>query len=112
MKKIILTKEQNKLFNELKKLSKRANQRILTLERTYGKNVLAIRKLREKLDIELLDAWTKTGRIRISKRMTPEQMIGVLKATEDFIKNPLSTKRGVKRAKAKAIETIKFRFRN
>lgn len=38
MAKIELTKEQTALYNELKRLSKTANQRILQLERTFGKD--------------------------------------------------------------------------
>lgn len=35
---IKLNGEQQKLYNELKKLAKRANQRILRLEREYGQD--------------------------------------------------------------------------
>lgn len=109
-KKIELTKEQNILFNELKSLSKKANQRILELERSYKKEPLATKYLREKLAVEPLQAWTRKGRIKASKRMSEEQMKATIKATKDFLKNPMSTKRGIKRAKKKAVETLKDRF--
>lgn len=63
-KKINLNEKQQLLYNELKKLSKRANQRIVRLERTFGKDTWATKKLKEKLSIEKLGAWTK---IRKSK---------------------------------------------
>lgn len=58
-KKINLNEKQQLLYNELKKLSKRANQRIVRLERTFGKDTWATKKLKEKLSIEKLGAWTK-----------------------------------------------------
>ena len=42
--------------------------------------------------------------------MTPEQMQATIKATKEFLKNPMSTRRGIKKAKQKAIETLKERF--
>lgn len=109
-KKIELTKEQTVLFNELKNLSKRANQRILELEKSYKKEPLATKYLREKLAVEPLQAWTRKGRIKASKRMSEDQMRATIKAAKDFLKNPMSTKRGIKKAKQKAVETLKERF--
>ena len=109
-KRIELTKEQGQLFNELKSLSKRANQRILELERSFTKEPLATKYLREKLEVEPLQAWTRKGRVKTSKKMTIEEMKATIKATKDFLANPMSTKRGIKRAKKKAKETLKERF--
>lgn len=110
MAKIELTKEQTLLYNELKKLSKTANQRILTLERSFKDEPLATKYLREKLQVEPLQAWSKKGRVRVSKKMTAEQMKATIKATKDYLKNPMSTRRGIKKARSKAIETIKDRY--
>lgn len=111
MAKIELTKEQTLLYNELKKLSKTANQRILTLERSFKDEPLATKYLREKLQVEPLQAWSKKGRVRVSKKMTAEQMKATIKATKDYLKNPMSTRRGIKKARSKAIETIKERYK-
>lgn len=108
-KKIELTAEQQKLFTELKKLSKTANQRILQLERKFG-DTIAIRNLREKLATEPLQAWTKKGRVSASKKMTLTQMSATIKATEEFLNNKMTTARGIKVAKKKAIETLRVRF--
>lgn len=108
-KKIELTSEQQKLFADLKKLSKRANQRILQLERKYG-DTLAISNLREKLATEPLQAWTKKGRVSASKKMTLTQMTATIKATEEFLSNKMTTARGIKVVKNKAIETLRVRF--
>lgn len=108
--KIELTREEQQLFNELKKLSKRANQRIVRLERAFGKNTLTVRQLQEKLAAEPLQAWTISGRVRVTKSMTPTQYMAAIRATEQFLSNKLTTKRGIKKAKIKAIKTLQARY--
>lgn len=105
-----LTREEQELFNELKKLSKRANQRILRLEREFGKDTWATKYLKEKLATEPLQAWTISGRVKANKSMTVTQMKATIKATKEFLNSSISTKRGVKKAKQKAIKTLKTRF--
>lgn len=105
-----LTREEQELFNELKKLSKRANQRIVRLEREFGKDTWATKYLKEKLATEPLQAWTISGRVKANKSMTVTQMKATIKATKEFLKSSISTKRGVKKAKQKAIKTLKTRF--
>ena len=105
-----LTREEQELFNELKKLSKRANQRIVRLEREFGKDTWATKYLKEKLATEPLQAWTISGRVKVNKSMTVTQMKATIKATKEFLNSSISTKRGVKKAKQKAIKTLKPRF--
>ena len=105
-----LTREEQELFNELKKLSKRANQRIVRLEREFGKDTWATKYLKEKLATEPLQAWTISGRVKVNKSMTVTQMKATIKATKEFLNSSTSTKRGIKQAKQKAIKTLKIRF--
>jgi hypothetical protein len=105
-----LTQEEQELFNELKKLSKRANQRIVRLERAFGKDIWATKYLKEKLATEPLQAWTLSGRVKVNKSMTVKQMKATIKATRDFLNSSISTKRGIKKAKQKAVKTLKIRF--
>lgn len=109
-KSIKLSSEEQKLYNELKLLSKRANQRIVRLERKYGKNTWATKYLKEKLEVEPLQAWTSSGRVKVNKSMTPTQMKATIKATKEFLKSNISTQRGVKKAKQKAISTLQTKF--
>lgn len=109
-RKIEMTAEQARLYTELKKLSKRANQRIVRLEREFGTENLAIRNLRDKLAIEPLHAWTFKGRVKVNKSMTEIQMQATIKATNQFLNPNLSTITGIKKAKKKAIETLRVRF--
>lgn len=105
-KKIELNSEQQQLFNELKKLSKRANQRIVRLEREFGKDTWAAKKLRDKLATEPLQAWTKTGRVKVNKSMTTTQMKATIKATQQFLNSKTSTKRGIKQVKKTTIKQL------
>lgn len=105
-----LTREEQELFNELKKLSKRANQRIVRLERNFGKDTWATKYLKDKLVAEPLQAWTISGRVRVNKSMTVTQMKATIKATKEFLNSNISTRRGIKKAKQKAIKTLKTRF--
>lgn len=105
-----LTREEQELFNELKKLSKTANQRIVRLEREFGKDTWATKYLKEKLATEPLQAWTISGRVKANKSMTVTQMKATIKATNEFLNSSISTKRGIKKAKQKAIKTLKTRF--
>ena len=109
-RKVEMTAEQARLYTELKKLSKRANQRIVRLEREFGTENLAIRNLRDKLAIEPLQAWTSSGRVKVNKSMTEIQMKATIKATNQFLNSKLSTRTGIKKAKKKAIETLRVRF--
>ena len=109
-KKKELTREEQELFNELKKLSKKANQRIVRLEREFGKDTWATKYLKEKLATEPLQAWTVSGRVKANKSMTVTQMKATIKATKEFLNSSISTKRGIKKAKQKAIKTLKTRF--
>ena len=105
-----LTREEQELFDKLKKLSKRANQRIVRLEREFGKDTWATKYLKEKLEAEPLQAWSKKGRVKANKSMSSTQMKATIKATKEFLNSSISTKRGVKKAKQKAIKTLKIRF--
>lgn len=98
--------EKDKLQKELIKLSKRANQRILRLERLTGlKEPFAVKKLFDYISVE--NAISKTGRIRTSKEFTETQMINIIKATNEFLddrENSLVS--NLKKAKLEAEKSI------
>lgn len=105
-----MSSEQIELFNELKKLAKRANQRIVRLEREFGKETWATKKLRDKLAIEPLQAWTVSGRVKVNKSMTVLQLQKTIKATEQFLSSKTSTVGGVKKVRKEQIKKIQERF--
>lgn len=105
-----LTKEEQQLYSELKALAKRANQRIVRLERRFGKDTWATRELKERLAVEPLNAWTTSGRVKYNKSMTATQMMATIKETKKFLGKPTSTARGIKKSKQKAAKTLQRMF--
>lgn len=102
-----MTDEKQQLFNELKKLSKRANQRILRLERLTGKQGLfATKQLYDYLSSDLVQGLSKSGRVRASTAFSETQMIAIIKATEDFLASTYSTTGTVKKLKAEIEKSI------
>lgn len=57
-----------------------------------------------------MQAWSVAGRVKANKSMTVTQMKATIKATKEFLNSSISTKRGIKKAKQKAIKTLKTRF--
>lgn len=91
MAKIELTTEQSMLYSELKKLAKRANQRILRLERLTGaKGTFASKQLYDYLSSKPVQGLSGKGRIRVSKSFTETQMIAIIKATKEFLESDYS----------------------
>lgn len=98
-----MTKEEQQLYNELKKEIKRANQRILRLERETGlEQPFATKQLYDYIDNFAI---TKKGRVGLSSKWDLTQLKVVQKAVKDFLaNNDFSTVRGVKKYK-KELET-------
>ena len=99
-----LTKEQNLLRQELNKLSKRANQRILEIERLTKRKSpqFAVKELADLLSSTKGLTKRKGKSIRASqykKSMTETDVIGSIKALRNFLdkqRTPTSTIRGIK----------------
>lgn len=99
-----LTKEQNLLRQELNKLSKRANQRILQIERLTKRKSpqFAVKELADLLSSTKGLTKRKGKSIRASqykKSMTETDVIGSIKALRNFLdkqRTPTSTIRGIK----------------
>ena len=98
--------EKEELFNELKKLSKRANQRILRLERLTGiEEPFAVKQLYDYLSS--VDGISEKGRVRVSKKFNETQMIAIIKATKNFLEDEKnSTISGVKKQKAEIEKSL------
>lgn len=97
----------NELLNEVKKEVSKANQRLARLEKQFGKDTWASKKLLSKLDNETLGAWSSASRIKIPKDVTPDDLERIKKATEEFLRAKTSTVRGVKNQ----IKSIKSGFK-
>lgn len=89
-----MTPEQASLFNQMKKLSKQANQRIVRLERFADiKEPFAVKQLGDYLSAETLNVWTKKGRVSSKKGLTVLQMKSINKAIERFIEDVSTVKK-------------------
>ena len=96
-KKIEMTPYEASLFVEMKKLSKRANQRIVRLERETGlKESFATKQLADYLSSDKLNAWTEKGRVTAKTSLSAKQMKDVIKATKKFLNQETSRVAGVK----------------
>ena len=92
------TTEESALYRETLKLVKRANQRLLRMERATGeKGTFAAKQLYDYLDNENIKGITKGGRISLKKSHTPNQIKVIQKATRDYLKQETSTVRGAKK---------------
>lgn len=102
-----MTTEEKELYNDLKMLVKRANQRLVRLERLTGeKDSYSSKQLFDYLSSEKLKAVTKTNRIK-TENFNLEQMEAIKSAVENFLdKDSLSTVSNIKKYKAKVEKAI------
>lgn len=102
-----MTTEEKELHNDLKMLVKRANQRLVRLERLTGeKDSFSSKQLFDYLSSEKLKAVTKTNRIK-TENFNLEQMEAIKNAVEKFLdKDSLSTVSNIKKHKAKVEKAI------
>ena len=91
-------------YKDLQRLVKKANSRLLRIQRFSGKDVAwAGKQLQAKLDNEKLSAWSSASTIKISRDMSEMQLERIYKATENFLNSQTSTIRGIK-GKIKSIK--------
>lgn len=110
-KRIEQSQEEKQLYSELQKLAKRANQRLVRLERLTGeKGTFASRQLYDYLGINELNAITSSARIRVSKEYNVQQLLAIKKATEQFLKQEASKVSGVKKLKKEYEEKAEVKF--
>lgn len=94
-----MNKEERKLYAELQRDVKKANQRILDIERQFGKGSWAVRNLYNRLESEKVQALTKSGRISLSQSMSKAQLKAIQSATEKFLNSKTSTITGIKQTR-------------
>lgn len=100
-RKVTMTSEESALFQEVNKLVKRANQRLLRMERATGeKGSYSAKELYDRLSSDTLNAVTSGGRISMKKSYNVQQLRAIKTATEKYL-NGIST---VPKAKSYAKE--------
>lgn len=98
-----MSAEEKELYDELRLLIKRANQRIISVERLTGKKeTFAVKQLIDYLSSSTINAITEEGRISYRSNTTLMQKQAIKKAVEEFLsKKSVSTVRGIKQYTAK-----------
>lgn len=112
-KRIVPTKEVKKQLQYEKdykiaqKQVQKVNARIKSLERKYtkGKGTWSVKLLRDRLDSQKYGAW-KNNRVKIDKNMTRTQLIGIQRATSQFLASKTSTKEGVNEVREQTKESL------
>ena len=102
-----MTSEEKELYSSLKTLVKRANQRLVTMERLTGeKDSFSSKQLFDYLSSDKLKAVTKKNRIK-TENFNLEQMEAIKTVVENFLdKDSLSTITNIKKYKAKVEKAI------
>ena len=96
------------LEKETRKLVRKANARLDSLQRRYRSGTWASKKLANRLSQNKVDMW-KNGKIKVGKNPSKAQLIGLNKAINQFLQSQTSTKRGIQEVKRKQIESIRLR---
>lgn len=80
-----MSEDEKKLYNELKKDVVKANQRIRQLMKLGIEEPFAYRQLHDYLSANTIKAITKSGYISLKKEQNLQQLLGIKRATEDFL---------------------------
>ena len=100
------TKERAKLISETRKMVERANKRLKGLNNAGYKGTWASKKLINRIDTKTLKAWSKKGKIKLSKNLTNTQLKAIQKATDQFLKSKTSTIKGIRDTESATIKSI------
>lgn len=100
------------LYEELKRVAKQVNRRLLNIERRYGRISWAGKVLQNKLSIDKLGgkAWTKGNRVAVKRGLTSEQYKYILKRLNRFLNAETSKIRGIENVKKKQLDLLKDWF--
>lgn len=104
-----ITKEdlRKKKYQEVRKQSIQVNKKLKSLERRVKSGTWATRKLKNRLSIKKLKAWTKTGRVKVKSDLSITDLKMIEKAIKQFLSSKTSTKRGIMEARERVKESIK-----
>ncbi len=100
------TKDRAKLMADTRKLVEQANRRLKGLNQAGYKGTWASKKLINRIDTKLLKAWSKQGKIKLSRTLTNTQLKAIQKATDQFLKSKTSTIKGIRETEESTIKSI------
>lgn len=93
-----MSNDEKKLFNELKHEVVKANQRIRKLLNLGIEEPFAVKQLHDYLGSNSIQAITKSGYISLKSDYNLQQLLGIKRATKDFLSD-VSTYREIKKLK-------------
>lgn len=101
------TKERARLMADTRKLVSEANRRLKGLSGAGYKGTWASKKLAERLDTKVLNAWSKQGKIKVNKTLTNTQLKAIQKATQQFMSSQTSKVSGIKKVKESTLDSLR-----
>lgn len=101
------TKERAKLIADTRKIVSDANRRLKGLNQAGYKGTWASKKLADRLDTKILNAWTKQGKIKVNKILTNTQLKAIQKATQQFMTSQTSKVSGIKKVKESTLDSLR-----
>jgi len=111
-KQVQMTQEQYELYQILQKEARKANRRLALIEKNFGRDTWAGKRLRNRLESTKIQAYTKGGRVSVRKNMSTMQMKATLKAVRQFLNSKTSTVKGIRETRKQVIEKLKESLRN
>lgn len=94
------------LYREAIRKTGQANKRLRDIKNEFGTLGWAGKKLKEKVDISVLDAWRSKG-VKVSKSMSEKQLKAVIKAIDDFLQSKTSNVKGIKQTIKKSQDSLR-----
>ena len=101
------TKERAKIMADTRKIVDQANRRLKGLNQAGYKGTWASKKLADRLDTKVLNAWNKQGKIKINKTLTNTQLKAIQKATQQFMTSQTSKVSGIKKVKESTLDSLR-----
>lgn len=104
-----INKRKYKVFErQVKKQVQETNRRLNSLERQHKAGTWASGKLKVRIKSNKTKGLMYKGRrIKLRPKMTKTDLTQVMKATRQFLESQTSTNRGIRKAKAETIRTLK-----
>lgn len=100
---------QRELYNQNIQLMNEVNRRLKGLRSAGYLGSYASKKLRKRLDTEVLKSWSmdKGGKVKLSKDLTATQMMAVNKAMRQFLASKTSKARGIEQTRKETIKSLR-----
>ena len=104
-------KTSDALYRDAIRKTGQANKRLRSIINEFGTLGWAGQKLKEKTEINLIDAWRSKG-IKVNKSMSDKQLKAVIKAIDNFLQSKTSNVKGIRETMRKQQESIRLSLSN